>query len=153
MNALTHFFIYIGNHNTRKTQGFLFSDGQKFRLLYHSTNVPHIYVSYCQAIILPNCFSFQQVDCVIISHKCKSFTSRELIVFNMYAKVYGTKDTVYTAQKMKFCIKGFSSKFDQIRGRLQIWSHLLKKSLMENFVFCVVVCAFRKYLLQNIFLS
>ena len=45
---------------------------------------------------------------------------------------------VNTAQKMKFCIKDFSSKCDQIRRKLQIWSHLLEKSLMENFVFWAV---------------
>ena len=39
---------------------------------------------------------------------------------------------------MKFSIKDFSSKCDQIRWRLRIWSHLLKKSLMETFIFCVV---------------
>ena len=27
---------------------------------------------------------------------------------------------------------------DQIRRQLRIWSHLIKKSLMENFIFCVV---------------
>ena len=43
-----------------------------------------------------------------------------------------------TAQKMKFSIKGFFSKCDQIRRKLQIWSHLLKKSLMVNFIFCAV---------------
>ena len=43
-----------------------------------------------------------------------------------------------TAQKMKFSIKGFFSKCDQIRKKLRIWSHLLKKSLMENFIFCAV---------------
>ena len=32
----------------------------------------------------------------------------------------------------------FFGKCDQIRNLLQIWSHLLKKSLMENFIFCVV---------------
>ena len=37
-----------------------------------------------------------------------------------------------TAQKMKFSIKDFFSKCDQIRSFLWIWSHLLKKSLMEN---------------------
>ena len=35
---------------------------------------------------------------------------------------------------MKFSIKDFFSKCDQIRSFLQIWSHLLKKSLMENFI-------------------
>ena len=43
-----------------------------------------------------------------------------------------------TAQKMKFSIEDFSSKCDQIRSKLRIWSHLLKKSLMENFIFCAV---------------
>ena len=36
---------------------------------------------------------------------------------------------------MKFPIKEFSSKCDQIRKKLRIWSHLLEKSLMENFIF------------------
>ena len=39
-----------------------------------------------------------------------------------------------TAQKMKFSIKDFFSKCDQ-SSFLQIWSHLMKKSLMENFIF------------------
>ena len=34
---------------------------------------------------------------------------------------------------MRFSIKDFFSKYDQIRSFLWIWSHLLKKSLMENF--------------------
>ena len=42
---------------------------------------------------------------------------------------------VNTAQKMKFSIKDFFSKCDQIRSLMQIWSHLLKKSLMGNFIF------------------
>ena len=40
-----------------------------------------------------------------------------------------------TTQKMKFSIKDFFSKCDQIRSFLWIWSHLLKKSWMENFIF------------------
>ena len=39
---------------------------------------------------------------------------------------------------MKFSNKDFFSKCDQIRSFLWIWSHLLKKSLMENFIFCAV---------------
>ena len=45
----------------------------------------------------------------------------------------------YTAQKMKFFIKDFLSKCDQIRRKLRIWSHIMKKSLMENFIFCAVI--------------
>ena len=40
---------------------------------------------------------------------------------------------------MKSSIKNFFSKCDQIRRKLQIWSHLLKKSVMENFIFCAVL--------------
>ena len=46
--------------------------------------------------------------------------------------------TFFTAQKMKFFFKDFFSKYDQIRRKLRIWSHLHKKSLMENFIFCAV---------------
>ena len=35
-----------------------------------------------------------------------------------------------------FSIRDFFNKCDQIRMR--IWPHLLKKSLMENFIFCAV---------------
>ena len=45
---------------------------------------------------------------------------------------------IIIAQKMKFSIKGFFSKCDQICGKLRIWSHLIKKSLMGNFIFCAV---------------
>ena len=43
-----------------------------------------------------------------------------------------------TAQKLKFSIKDFFSEYDQIHSFLPIWSHLLKKSLMKNFIFCAV---------------
>ena len=46
---------------------------------------------------------------------------------------------IYTAQKIKFSIKDFFSKCDQIRSFLRFWSYLLKKSFMENFIFCVVL--------------
>ena len=38
---------------------------------------------------------------------------------------------------MKFSIKDFFSKYDQIRKKLRIWSHLLKKPLTEKFIFFV----------------
>ena len=44
-----------------------------------------------------------------------------------------------TTQKVKFSMKDFFSKYDQIRSFLWIWSHLLKKSLIENFIFCTVL--------------
>ena len=39
---------------------------------------------------------------------------------------------------MKFFIKDFFCKYDQNRRNLLIWSHLLKKSLMGNFISCAV---------------
>ena len=42
----------------------------------------------------------------------------------------------YTAQKVKFSIKDF---FSSCKSNLRIWSHLLKKSIMENFIFCAVM--------------
>ena len=44
----------------------------------------------------------------------------------------------FTAQKIKFYIQDFFSKCDQIPKKRRIWSHLLKKSLIENIVFCAV---------------
>ena len=41
-------------------------------------------------------------------------------------------------RKNEVSIEDFVSKCDQIRSFLQIWSHLLKKSLIENFIFCAV---------------
>ena len=40
-----------------------------------------------------------------------------------------------TAQEMKFSNKDFFSKCDQICRKRQIWSHLLKKPLKEDFIF------------------
>ena len=44
----------------------------------------------------------------------------------------------FTARKIKFFIKDFFSKCGQIRRKLGTWSHLMKKSLMENFILCAV---------------
>ena len=40
--------------------------------------------------------------------------------------------------KMKFSVEDFFNKYNQIRRKLQIWLHLPKKSLVENFILCVV---------------
>ena len=54
---------------------------------------------------------------------------------NSYLK---TVNSIFTAQKMKFSNKDFSSKCDRIRSFLRTWSHLLEKPLIENFIFCAV---------------
>ena len=40
-----------------------------------------------------------------------------------------------TSQKIKFFIKDFSSKCDQICTKMRIWSQLLGKSSMKSFIF------------------
>ena len=50
---------------------------------------------------------------------------------------------------MKFSIKDFFSKCDQIHKKLRIWSHLLKKSLMGN-IFCAVNVAYYQWFRSNI---
>ena len=52
---------------------------------------------------------------------------------------YIVRTCFYTAQKIKFSIKDFFCKCDQIRRKHRIWSQLLKKSAMENFIFWAVL--------------
>ena len=51
---------------------------------------------------------------------------------------------------MKLSIKDFFCRFDEIRRIPQIWSHLLKNSLMENFIFCVVLSSLLASSISNI---
>ena len=53
-------------------------------------------------------------------------------------EVLKEKFSNFHCTKMKISFKDFFSKCDQIRSFLRIWSHSLKKSLMENFTFCAV---------------
>ena len=59
---------------------------------------------------------------------------RQKIIFGHIIAQWG----IDAAQKMKFSIMNFLSKCDQIRRKLRIWSNLLKKSSMENFIFYAV---------------
>ena len=79
---------------------------------------------------------------------CKSFHQNLSIQswsgsFIMKTSVIGTIDNfvskcgICTAQKMKFSIKNFFPKCNQIRRNLRIWSHLLQK--FSNFIFCAVL--------------
>ena len=48
--------------------------------------------------------------------------------------------------KIKFSMKDFFNKCDQIRRKLRICSHLKKKYSMENFIFCAVQNAYMRRL-------
>ena len=58
-----------------------------------------------------------------------------VLKFNWWTRNLWWLFQISTAWKMKFSIKDFNSKCDQIRNLLRIWSHLLKKSLMGNVIF------------------
>ena len=65
--------------------------------------------------------------------KDKDIHSTALTLFDPCKELFSK---CYTTQKMKFPIKYFFSKCDQIRRFLRISSHLLKKSLTVKFIFC-----------------
>ena len=87
-------------------------------------------------------------------NQLSSFTKFKTIKFPFYLDVSPN----HIAQKMKFSIEDFFNKCDPIRRTVLscikdkiyysafirrntvpcIWSHLLKKSLMANFIFCAV---------------
>ena len=74
----------------------------------------------------------------------------ENVSFNgKYSKIL-RKTVVYTAQKKKFSTKDFFNKCDQIRSFLRIWSHLLKKYLMENFAFYAVLSTLNSIRIKNV---
>ena len=57
--------------------------------------------------------------------------------------------TSLTTQKMKFSIKDFFSKCDQISSFLRVWLHSLKKSLMKNYIFCAAIKEFNIKIIIN----
>ena len=60
-------------------------------------------------------------------------------MLNLFSYLLGHSLNTRTVQKMKFSIKDFFSKYDQIHSFLRIWSNLLKKSLTENVIFRAVL--------------
>ena len=52
--------------------------------------------------------------------------------------VYCLRPDPNTTPKRKISVRDFFSKCDRIRSFLRIWSHLLKKFLMESFIFSAV---------------
>ena len=84
----------------------------------------------------------------------RQYLSWSFLAVNYFGKTFHHRCLTdsYTAQKMTFSIKYFFSKCDQIRSFLRIWSHFLKKSLIENVIFCAVLNAFLKLFFNNCFL-
>ena len=77
--------------------------------------------------------TYSEIDCQATS--CKSLLVLEsLEVAEIW---FAAPNSLYyvTAQKMNFSMKDSFSKCDEICRKLRILSDLLKKSLMENFIF------------------
>ena len=81
--------------------------------------------------------------------ECRKMRRRKNSVFGHFSRsvrdVFGNSSGNYSyfilhkKFQKKFSIKDFFSKCDQIHSYIRIWSNLLKKSLMENFIFCAVI--------------
>ena len=75
-------------------------------------------------------------------------------IFNFCAWGMLLSQHVSLHKKIKFSIKDSVSKYDQTCSLLRIWSHLLEKSLTENFIFCAVFLMlywFRNSIAINVF--
>ena len=83
------------------------------------------------------CSHFQSVRRNLWTKKNSIFLSKicRASFFSFSLHLIQDQPLTITTQKMKFSIKDFFSKCDQIRRKLGSWSYLLKKSLMENFFF------------------
>ena len=57
----------------------------------------------------------------------------------LYTERFFNAASDFTLEMNKFSFKDFFSNCEQILSKLRIWSHLLKKSLKENFIFCAVI--------------
>ena len=80
--------------------------------------------------------------CTLPYANLHEFNNSMKLTANQNSLLYGFLiSELFIAQKMKFSIKDFFSKCGFSRF-LRIWSHLLKKSLMENFIFCAVIGVF-----------
>ena len=81
----------------------------------------------------------------LVSSFLKS-TTKVLEQFSINAPLACSLLTLSTAQKMKFSIMDYFSMCAGNCRKLRIWSHLLKKSLIENLIFCAMKQLFIQYL-------
>ena len=89
--------------------------------------------------------------------KCRPIRTRKEGGIRLQEELYGNYFVNFDTfddhfKKMKFSIKDFSCKCDQIRRKLRIWSNFLKKYLMENFFFCVADAIKKVTTLTQIFI-
>ena len=92
-----------------------------------------IWVWRCEAwVFLPTCWFFCNSSKTVKVVNLVFCSTDWLFTRDIHAKFEipnSPQSPDITAQKMKFSIKDFFSKYDVICRKLRIWSHLLKKSL------------------------
>ena len=97
---------------------------------------------FLRAISVIQVSNIKQVNFIEIDKEdVRNFSDKELksLGLNKRGHLICLKCFSIDCTKMKFSIKDFFSKCEQINIFLRIWSHLLNKSLMENFIFCAVL--------------
>ena len=109
--------------------------GNQQRLRFYIRFIMTLYYNMRQALL-------QNSTTILLQNATKRFIAKCVWCFiTKCNSVITTCDSYY---KMWHCtinevfIKDFFSKCNQIRNFLRIWSHLLNKSFMENFIFCEV---------------
>ena len=92
-------------------------------------------ILFCE--IFKNTFSYKTPPVAASEH---SWIRRVWLILIGFYLHFFLLSLLYTAHKMKFSSMDFFSKCDQICKKLHISSYLLKKSLIENFIFCAAIC-------------
>ena len=101
-----------------------------------------IFDNNCKTRILPDMEFFMESQelkklpfCIVFTKNNKIFKKKkngQYTIFRQFLPKFGQKSI------FQIFIKDFFSKCDQISSFRRIWSHLMNKSLMENFIFYVV---------------
>ena len=90
----------------------------------------------------PNLFHLTLKSASTFQKATKTFKMKRLSQNHAFLFLFPPNLTVSTVidtvQNMKSSITDFFSKCDYIHRKQRIWSHLLKKSIMENFIFWAV---------------
>ena len=103
-------------------------------------------VFWCFQVVEKGCLGTNGLTCHCFCGHCCHYEHSQLTftcsksTIKTLKKVWNkfiTKNAI-TTQKIKFSIKGSFGKCDQIRSFQRIWSHLTRKSLIENLIFCAV---------------
>ena len=90
---------------------------------------PVNFAKFLRITILQNTSSYLLLQIAVegMNRYWNSILGRSFYAYNFYFAL---------TKILKFSVKDFFGNCDQIRRKLRIWSHQLKKPLTENFIFC-----------------